>query len=64
MMGIVEVGAVLYAAVAIFAVVMTWREQRAKNQKSMVFNALSFALCLCWPLVVAVILHLQARRPA
>jgi hypothetical protein len=47
---------VAYLIVTVFAVAMTYREQRQIGQKSVVYNVIGYVACTFWPLVVAVIL--------
>ncbi len=51
-----SVAFVLYLTVTVFAVVMTWREQRQTGQKSLVYNLIGYMACTVWPLAIAVIL--------
>jgi len=47
---------IVYLSVTVFAVIMTYREQRQTGQKSLVYNLFGLIACTVWPLVVAGIL--------
>ena len=55
---------VIYLIVAIFAMIMTWREQRQKGQTSLAANLSGFAACLSWPVVFPLVFLLAQRRQA
>lgn len=44
----------IYVVATVFALCMTYREQRRRGQITPVFTLIGYCLCLVWPLVVAV----------
>lgn len=50
-MGILDVLIALYIPTTAFALVMTYREQRASGRTSPVFQLISFLACTAWPFV-------------
>ena len=55
------VGMSLYVLGFVFALYMTRQERRANPSSSLLFSALSYVLCLAWPLVI-VVMVVMARR--
>lgn len=45
-----------YVASSIFAITMTYREQKRRGHRTPVFALIGYLLCTVWPLVVAAIL--------
>ncbi len=60
-MGLWDIGVILYFGIAVFAITMTYREQRQKGQNSPLFNVIGFAVCILWPLMIAAVLHSRTR---
>lgn len=44
----------IYVVATIFAIFMTYREQRRRGQITPVFRFIGYCLCMVWPVVVAV----------
>lgn len=55
---------VLYATVAILAVLMTLREHRRKPARRVVDLGAGIAACLAWPVLATAVLWELVRRPA
>ncbi len=55
---------IVYAAICLFAVYMTYREHQRNGQRSLVMGALSYSLCLLWPLAAAGMYAFARWRPA
>lgn len=55
---------VIYGAVAVFALYMTYQEQRRHSHQSLGFNLMGYILCTLWPLLAAVMLILVRYHPA
>jgi hypothetical protein len=53
----------IYIAVTIFAVYMTYQEQRRLGRSTPMYNIISYLLCTVWPLLVAAILVIARFRP-
>lgn len=53
-----------YVAVTVFALYMTYQEQRRHNRRSFTFNLIRYALCVVWPLLIAGLAVLARFRPA
>jgi len=51
----------LYIVSFSFAIVMTYREQKARGDITPVFKFIGYALCTVWPLVVAVVVLFSRR---
>lgn len=45
----------LYVISTIFAITMTYREQKRRGHRTPVFAIIGYILCTVWPLVVAVL---------
>ncbi len=45
-----------YVLATLFAIVMCYREQRRVGQTQLIFNLMSLAACIAWPLIVALCL--------
>ena len=54
----------VYMAISVFAVYMTWREHQRNGQRSIVMGAVSYLLCLVWPLAAAGMYVFARWRPA
>lgn len=50
-MGILDVLVALYIATTVFALVMTYREQKASGRTSPVLQVMGFLACTAWPFV-------------
>ena len=61
-MGLWEICIVFYALVAIFALIMTRREQLQTGQTSVLFNSIGFAVCTVWPVAMAGIIVARGLR--
>lgn len=61
-MGLWEFCIALYASTTLFAVVMTYREQRSRGQSSLIFGAIGFLACTIWPVVAAACLFSGRQR--
>lgn len=55
---------VLYMLVSVFAVYMTYQEQKRQDHPSPMFNLIGYLACTVWPLVAAAALVAVWRRPA
>lgn len=53
----------IYAISTTVAIIMTYREQKRKQQKSPLFTLIGYVLCSVWPAVIAFILLFENRRP-
>lgn len=52
----------VYTLVSIAAIIMTYREQERRNQKSQLFSFSGYLLCTIWPVTVVAILVVMGRR--
>lgn len=59
-----EIFIALYVVITIFAIVMSYNEQRRTGNKSFLFNALSFVACVIWPATIAIIFIAAQRQKA
>jgi uncharacterized membrane protein len=55
---------VIYGAVTVFALYMTYQEQRRHVHQSLGINLMGYVLCTLWPLLAAVMLVLVRYHPA
>jgi L-asparagine transporter-like permease len=55
---------VVYFAVSLLAVYMTYSEHQRNGQRSIVMSALSYLLCFAWPLIVACMYAFARWQPA
>ena len=55
---------VLYALVTLFAVYMTYQEQKRQARPSVIFNVIGYLACTIWPIVGAAAFIAACRRPA
>ena len=53
----------LYVVSSVFAITMTYREQKRRGHKTPVFALIGYLLCTVWPLVVAAILVFSSLFP-
>lgn len=53
----------IYIAITIFAVYMTYQEQRRQGRSSPVYNMIGYLLCTVWPVLIAAILVIARFRP-
>lgn len=44
----------VYVVTTLFAIVMTYREQRRRGKRTPVHSAIGYLLCTVWPVVAAV----------
>lgn len=63
-MGLFEICVVLYICATLFALTMTYREQRQNGHKNMLFNTIGFIACTVWPLVMAGMIVARGLRLA
>ena len=68
MSGLVFTLMALYTLIALFALFMTYLEQRQTQNTNIFLNALSFLACLFWPLTLFIValtmMMMRRRRPA
>jgi len=62
-MDIGSVFIVFYVATSIFAIAMTYREQKRRGHSTPVFALIGYLLCTVWPLLVAAILVFTSLSP-
>lgn len=55
---------VLYALVTLFAIYMTYQEQKRQARPSLMFNMIGYLACTIWPVVGAAAFIVARRRPA
>jgi hypothetical protein len=53
----------LYALVTVFAIYMSYQEQKRQERPSLMFNLIGYLACTTWPLVAALIFIAARRRP-
>lgn len=53
-----------YVAVSLFAFYMTYREHQRNGQRSLVMGAVSYLLCVAWPLAAAGMYAFARWQPA
>ena len=56
----------LYLCISLFAVFMTYQEQKRRRKPSPIFNLISYVLCVLWPLALGAILiavQFQSAKP-
>ena len=54
----------IYCAVTVFALYMTYQEQRRQGRKSLAFNLMGYGLCTIWPILAAAMLVFTRFHPA
>jgi hypothetical protein len=47
----------IYCFITVFALVLTYREQRRKKQSSVLYEAIGFVACAFWPVAAAACLY-------
>lgn len=55
-----------YLCISVFAVYMTYQEQKRRRKPSPLFNLISYVLCVLWPLALGAILiavQFQSAKP-
>jgi hypothetical protein len=64
-MGLTEIGLLIYAGIAAWAMLMTRAERQAAGSHAggPLYAVAGYAACLFWPLTLACILIVAARRP-
>jgi len=50
------IGIGFYVLATLFAILMCYREQRRVGQTNLIFNLMSLAACIAWPLIVTLCL--------
>jgi hypothetical protein len=55
---------IAYVAISVFAIYMTYREHQRNGGRSLVMGALSYSLCLVWPLAAAGMYVFARWQPA
>ena len=55
---------IFYFPITLFAIYMTYQEQKRQERPSLVFNLIGYLLCTVWPLLVAAIGVIVWRQPA
>ncbi|MGO4909429.1 hypothetical protein ACEN2J_13985 [Pseudorhodobacter sp. W20_MBD10_FR17] len=53
----------IYIAVTVFAVYMTYQEQRRQGRSSPMYNLIGYLLCTVWPVLVAAFLVMARFGP-